>query len=125
MSRGSSYRMMAGHALATVKVAQSFRPHSLIEEESMSPRSRDDSRPLAMGRDRKVSRRTYLQFSAAALAVLALPALPVRAAGKGALVRYVNVAAGSPALDVYIDGERVADELAFGKATKPARQPGG
>ena len=91
----------------------------------MSPRSRDDSRPLAMGRERKVSRRTYLQVSAAALAVLALPALPVRAAGKGALVRYVNVAAGAPALDVYIDGERVVDELAFGKATKPARQPGG
>ena len=91
----------------------------------MTPRSRDDSRALAMGRVRKVSRRTYLQVSAAALAVLALPALRVRAAGKGALVRYVNVAAEAPALDIYVDGERVADEIASGKATKPARQLGG
>lgn len=91
----------------------------------MSPRSRVYSLPLAIETERYVSRRAFLQGSAAALAVLALPALPTRAAGKGALVRYVNVAAEAPALDIYVDGERVVVGLAFGKATKPARQPGG
>lgn len=72
-----------------------------------------------------VSRRTLIQGSAATLAMLALPAMPTTAAGKGALVRYVHVAVDAPPIDIYVDGERVVEALAYGKATKPARQPGG
>lgn len=74
---------------------------------------------------RPISRRTLIQGSAVAVAALALPAIPAWAAGDGALVRYVNVVDAAPDFDLYIDGERVVDGLAFGKATKPARQPGG
>lgn len=74
---------------------------------------------------RTVSRRTLVRGSAAAFALLALPGAVSRAAGRGAVVRFVNVAPGSPALDIYLNGDPAVEGLAFGEATKPARQAGG
>jgi hypothetical protein len=92
----------------------------------MSQRSPEHLSLAAIASGPAVTRRTFIQGSAVALAALAAPALPTRAAGDGALVRFVNAAAQAPSLDLFsVDGTPVAEGLAVGKATKPARQPGG
>ena len=53
----------------------------------------------------------------AGIAVQAMPQHASAATATGAMVRYLNAAPGSPAVDLYVDGKQVTKKLAFGKST--------